>query len=196
MDADGVKASISVLCVLAGTALGVYAGFQMCASMHTTENVTPAPAERLPGGALKLERALQNAPAAQALPAAPVPPGAVVERRVRVVAQPAATPAPDAPCDCPPVTVDLALIREGEGRRVLAWSPDGRVIGGLDVPIVARLVPVPMPWAAGPSVGFDGSPGVWIDRELGRFEVGIEIHEDRRGQDSSLAGRVRIGWRW
>lgn len=199
MDADGVKASISAACVLAAAGIGVYSGMMIERSMEVPEDVSPAPEERLPGGGLKLERALQSAPDAQELPPTPVPPGATVERRVRVVAKPEPVSRADElpPCDCPPVTVDLALIREGEGRRVLAWSPDGRILGGLDVPIVAGLVPASQPWAVGVSYDpFDGTPGAWVERDLGRIRVGVDLHQERNALASGLAVRLRAGWRF
>jgi hypothetical protein len=207
MDADGVKASMSAVCVLAAAALGYYAGYMTRDSMEVPEDVSPAPAERLPGGGLKLERVLQEAPEARELPAAPVPPGATVDRRVRIVAQPSVnrsvesvdgTPrAGEGVDDCPPVTVDLALIRDGEGRRVLAWSPDGRILGGLDVPIVAGLVPASQPWAAGVSYDpFDGTPGAWVERDLGRIRIGVDVYQERNALASGLAVRLRAGWRF
>lgn len=39
---------------------------------------------------------------------------------------------------CPDVTVDLSLIRDKSGRRVVASSPDGEVLGGLDVPLFSE----------------------------------------------------------
>ena len=36
----------------------------------------------------------------------------------------------------PPVTVDLSLVREKDGsKRVVASSPDGAIVSGLDIPI-------------------------------------------------------------
>lgn len=196
MDADGMKASVSAVCVLAAAALGYYAGYMTRDSMQVAEDVTPAPEERLPSGALKLERAPESTPAAQELPAAPVPPGATVERRVRVVAAPTVE-GEKINMPCPPVTVDLALIREGEGRRVVAWSPDGRILGGLDVPIVAGLVPASQPWAAGLSYDpFGGTPGAWLDRDLGRIRVGVDVYQERNALASGLAVRLRAGWRF
>ncbi|MGB1561536.1 MAG: hypothetical protein ACPHN2_08570 [Sinimarinibacterium flocculans] len=207
MDVDGLKAIASAVCVLAGTAIGYYAGYMTRDSMEVIEDVSPAPEKRLPGGGLKLERALQSAPEAQELPAAPVQPGTVVERRARVVAAPRANKSaggdgePTGPAggveDCPPVTVDLALIREGEGRRVLAWSPDGRILGGLDVPIIEGIVPASQPWAAGVSYDpFDGTPGAWVERDYGRIRVGVDVYQERNALASGLAVRVRAGWRW
>ena len=211
MDVDGVRAALSSACVLVGTAVGFYAGFMTRDSMERPEDVTPAPEVRQADGSLILERAPETSPAAQELPPAPVPAGATVERRVRVVAQPVAklsgaelritksaeAVAHDGPCDCPPVTVDLALIREGEGRRVLVWSPDGRILGGLDVPVVAGLVPASQPWAVGVSYGpFDGTPGAWFERDLGRVRVGVDVYQARNALSSGLAVRLRAGWRF
>ena len=49
--------------------------------------------------------------------------------------------------DCPEpeaITIDLSLVRDKTGRRVVASSPDGQVVGGLDIPILDPL-PAPPP---------------------------------------------------
>lgn len=195
MDADGVKAAASVVCVLAAAAIGYYAGYMTRDSMQVDEDVTPAPEERLPGGGLKLERTLQSAPEAQELPAAPVPPGATVERRVRVVAQPVSDADELPACDCPPVTVDLALIREGDGRRVITWSPDGKIFGGLDVPIVPHSVFANRKWAAGIShEPFRELYGGWVDRDLGRIRVGAEIQQYEFREERGVEVWLKVGW--
>src|SRR3546814_2152003 len=125
------------------------------------ENVSAAPAQRQDDGSLIRVRA----PAEHAPPAPhAIPRHAVRERAIGVDLQPARE-------DCPPVHVDLSLIREGDGRRMIASSPDGEVIGGFDVPIVAGLVPPPTHrWAAG--VRYDPfwrAGGVWLARDVSRI---------------------------
>ncbi|WP_018609431.1 hypothetical protein [Uliginosibacterium gangwonense] len=173
------------------------------------ENTAPAAAQSQADGSQILART----PKQEALPPAPhvIPKGAVEERRISVTVKPrpaslhpypktAATPPADqssppaqAQTDCAPVTVDLSLIRQNGGRRVIASSPDGIVIGGLDIPIESALLPAAHPWAAGLSVGHDKSPGVWLERDLGRIRLGAEALRERAGD---LQARVRVGWSW
>lgn len=157
---------------------------------------TAAPAQRQADGALVLERR----PDAAAKPKQQIPPKAKVERLSRVKVQPAAIAEAGKPC--PPVTVDMTLVREADGgRRVLASSPDGQVVGGLDVPIdTAAPPPDTKRWAAGVSwAPADSVAGVWIDRDVPVFNqvvrVGVELNQVRTGMSAAgVEGRVRIGF--
>lgn len=128
-----------------------------------------------------------------------IPPRAKVERVTRVTVQPD-TPAPKAGQPCPPVTVDMTLIREPDGgRRVLASSPDGQVVGGLDVPAEpAAPLPAPRRWAAGLSWSpVTRTAGVWADRDLRvpllniQARLGVEAHQD---EAQGLDVRLRVGF--
>lgn len=59
---------------------------------------------------------------------------------------------------CPQVTVDLSLVRmPDQTRRVIASSPNGSVVGGLDVPIDNPKLPRIPRWTASALVGYDSS---------------------------------------
>ena len=59
---------------------------------------------------------------------------------------------------CPQVEVDLSLVRmPDQTRRVVASSPNGAVVGGLDVPIENPKLPRIMRWTASALVGYDSS---------------------------------------
>lgn len=136
-----------------------------------------APAERMESGALRLHRDPEP-PAADA-PATPeIRMGERLERRARVVVNPRKPG---------PVRTDLALIEQPDGgRRVVASSPDGDVIGGIDVPARKLIIPESRKWAAGLSASPTGKrPGVWIDRDVGRVRLGIELQPD--------GARIRAG---
>jgi len=61
---------------------------------------------------------------------------------------------------CPALTIDLALIRlKDQTRRVIASSPDGSIVGGLDVPIETPA-PFKIPrWSAAALAGYDTHAG-------------------------------------
>lgn len=164
--------------------------------MRPTPTPEPAaPQQRQTDGALLIER---QATTPTAKPKQQIPKRAKVERVAQVTVQPDA-PAPAAGQPCPPVTVDLSLIREPDGgRRILASSPDGEVVAGLDVPVEPMLV-MPAPakrWAAGLSWSpSERTSGVWIERDLWRVRVGLDIHQ-AGGLHTSASGvdaRVRVG---
>lgn len=164
---------------------------------------TPAPAVRQKDGALELERAPSGLsataqPGSTPLkPAQEIPKGATVERVVQVTVQPTATPSspgnpkldlgtlkmpsldplgsPHQGSICPPVRVDLSLIRlKDKSQRVLASSPDGTVVGGIDVPITPDTLPKIQRWTAEGIRGWDmqQGKGAWggeLSYERGRF---------------------------
>ena len=85
------------------------------------------------------------------VPPAPhiIPKGSKEERRISVTVKPADPkrdhppfkPEPDGQCRvpdtyvCPPVTVDLSIVRNDKGRDVIASSPDGTVLTAINIPI-------------------------------------------------------------
>lgn len=82
----------------------------------------------------------------------------------------------DDSCDCPPVTVDLSLVRmPDKTRRVVASSPDGVVLSGVDIP-VEPLPEVRMPrWtlSALAVADLEGTrPGAMLQRCLGPVVLG------------------------
>lgn len=154
-----------------------------------------APAVRQADGSLVLERKPDQSPP----PAAHnIPRGGVEERRVSVVVKPARgvvrTDPPDPAhvpadvstkqptldhvdsCDCPPVTVDLSIVRmPDKGRRVIASSPDGKILSGVDVPIEPQTAPRIPRWtlSAIAVADLDGiRPGALLTRRAGQFVVG------------------------
>ena len=145
-------------------------------------------------------RVLARAPNATAKAKHQTPPDSKLERVVAVTVQPDAQPAASGK-PCPPLEVDLSLVRlPDDTRRVVASSPDGQVVGGVDIPVAAAaLPPEPPAWAAGLSMNpTHQTLGVWLERDLSRFRVGVELNQARRAVDSPLnvEARVRIGWRF
>jgi hypothetical protein len=190
--------------LLIAVALSAYL-FGVHTSRPGVENIAPAAAQSQPDGSVILAREpVASAPAA-AKPKAKIPKGATLERQIRVTVKPRASlkipatqSAPAGTQACPPVTVDLSLVRDGDGRRVVASSPDGDVVGGIDVPVEAGIIPVSHPWAAGVSCNAGQScalrgTGAWVERDLGRIRVGAEAFKQT---DGHLQGRVRVGWVW
>jgi hypothetical protein len=151
----------------------------------TTVVEAPAAAARQSDGSLALERTGTNP---KAKSAAVVPKGGQAERSIRVDVQPARA-------DCPVCTVELTLVRmPDDTRRVVAASPTGIVLSGLDVPLVPLEVARDRPWAAGASYGVGGgSWGGWLDRDLGPLRLGAEINQTG---DARTEARVRLGWRF
>lgn len=91
-------------------------------------------------------------------------------------------------------TVDMSLIREKDGsKRVIASSPDGEIVGGLDIPI-ETLTYKSRVWAAGISVDpVHQVGGVWVERDIGRIRVGAEVGANRY---HDFETRLRVGVTW
>jgi hypothetical protein len=149
----------------------------------------------------------ERAPDPKAKPAHKLPDGAVAERVVQVSIQPnaesLAIPRGFAGGDATwlprPLTLDLTLARMPDGgRRVIASTPDGMVVKGIDVPV---SVPAVRNFrnAAGGAYSLGGGYGVWYHRALGgRWTVGAQVrHAPARGAEPARLGAdVLLGWRW
>lgn len=70
-----------------------------------------------------------------ALPPAPhkIPAGSVEVRRAHVTVQPHATSTDACAAACDPLDLDLSLVRDADGHRMVASSPNGAVTGGDDL---------------------------------------------------------------
>jgi hypothetical protein len=103
---------------------------------------------------------------------------------------------------CPPVTGDWSLGREEDGgRRFLVSSPDGTIVGGVDVPVESAAPPeAPLRWAAGLSWSHEQQTGgMWIERDVPVFNqvmrVGADVNQDRLHQDATgIDARLRNGF--
>lgn len=175
---------------------------------------------------------LERAPDANAKPAQEIPKGAKVERVVQVTVQPRAQAAqvpapatqtvqaatstasatnglespaaqPASPLLCPPVRVDLSLLRmPDQTRRVVASSPDGAVVGGVDIPVEAAA---PTPRVLKYAIGGiwnprDKTAGGFVDRDLGPLRLGVEGVQQRlsdvAGSRTTWAVQLRAGLRF
>lgn len=97
-----------------------------------------------------------------------------------------------------PIQIDLSLIREKDDtRRVIASSPDGEIVGGIDIPVDTPSTK-PRVWAAGISLDpIHQTPGVWIERDLMRLRIGVEANQVRaKSGDKNYELRIKAGMTW
>lgn len=155
------------------------------------EIVTAAPQVKQDDGSVIAERALQASLKGKPAPHK-IPKGAIEERRDTITVAPSPEAAASA---CPPVTVNLSLIRQGNERRVIASSPDGQVVSAVDVPIdPPPIPPEPRKWAAGLTYSTDRAPGAFLERDFGRIRLGVAI-EKAPGQQRPTE-RLQLGVTW
>ena len=140
----------------------------------------------------------------EAKPPHVVPKGATVERVVQVKVKPkvviadgikdAPSLSPDAKPANNPITVDLSLVRlTDDTKRVIASSPDGEIVGGMDIPI-ETLAYKPRVWAAGISVDpVHQVGGVWVERDISRIRLGVDAGVNKF---HDFETRLRVGVAW
>lgn len=169
----------------------------VCAGMYASWALygpKPAPPETYAASAVQSDGSvvLERKPNAVASAPMAIPKGAKVERVVQVKAKP--KPLASAMAWDTPVTIDLALVRQQDNtRRVIASSPDGEILGGVDIPIDARLISEQPQWAAGLSYDTNRKAGIWLDRDIGPFRAGIAMRQSDIG---GVRGEVRVGVRF
>ena len=65
--------------------------------------------------------------------------------------------------------------------RVIASSPSGKILSGIDFPLEALGgTPAGRPWAAGISFDTDLRVGAFVERDIGLFRIGLEASTNAR----------------
>jgi len=153
-------AIFTVALILFGFSAGMGLGWKLWKPKPPIQE-TAAPAVRNSDGSLTVARTPETVAQAQQVFQTPVlPKGAKVERKIEVTVQPTqATQVPALPQEGPamsqnkaatppevklgsPIRVDLTLVlMPDQTQRVIASSPDGTVVGGIDIPLVPDAPP-------------------------------------------------------
>lgn len=180
-------------CILGVVALAAAAGWWFGRPPPIVE--TSAPQVTQADGSLIVARA----PDAKAKPKQQIPRGAKLERTIHIEAQGQGLKLPNGEVKpCPPVSVDLSLVREPSGaKRVLASSPDGQIVGAVDIPVETLPTPEARPWAAGLSLNpINQTAGIWLERDIGRVRLGLDLNQARQSLAAPVGAelRVRVGW--
>ena len=193
MNRENVIVVLVIAAILAGG--GAVAGWYFTRPAKVIETAAPAVVQT--DGSTIVERAPTTP---KARPKQAVPKGAKVERVGSITAQ-GITPDEIKACTavpCPPVTIDTSLVRLPDGsKRVIVSSADGTILKGVDIPVETQEIPEPKVWAAGVSlVPQNQTMGVWIERDVARVRLGVEINQTRQTLASPVSAEVRIraGW--
>jgi uncharacterized protein YcfJ len=165
-------------------------------------DLTPAPEQRQPDLSLVLAREPNPSNSRSLEPKHVLPEGARSERIVQVKIQPnaesLAIPATVKGTEITwlprPFTLDLTLARMPDGGgRVVASTPDGAVVGGVDVP-VSEPTGKKYSHVAGALYTPGGGYGAWYHRSLGeRWVVGAQV---RYAPVVGVSADAVLGWRW
>ena len=84
-------------------------------------------------------------------------------------------------------------------KRVIASSPDGEIVGAVDIPVETAAPIESHPWAAGVSFNpITQTGGIWLERDIGRVRLGVDLNHARPNLAAPLAAeiRVRAGWKF
>jgi hypothetical protein len=192
---------------------GLALGWQLWRPQTVTE--TPAPEVIQEDGS----RVLERAPDPTARPAHQLPPGATLERVVRVEVRPDPLPAPvevprgtpdssvagvAAPrdtargCSCAPVTVELSLVRLEDGtRRVVASATGGTLLGGVDIPVESAAPAKVLRWSAGAEYDLAAKGwGGYLERDFDRLAfVPLPIRLGGSFTPRNVSSGPRVGLR-
>lgn len=78
---------------------------------------------------------------------------------------------------CPPIDISLALILDKDKQqRVEAYSINGEIVGGIDIPVRDITIPKEAKkWAVGMSYNTLEVKGLWVERDVGRIRLGAEV---------------------
>lgn len=156
-------------------------------------------------------KVVEKVPNAKEKPTAIIPKGSVVERVVKFTVK-AKTPVSEvsgrievserfaakamqvsetkAPlnvvdaCFCPPIDVEMVLVRnEDQTRSVVLKSDNGIILNAIDIPVeAAKRIEAQPVWAAGAVADpFKQTFGAFIDRDLGFMRVGLQLNQRNQG---------------
>ena len=186
--------------VLAGVAIfgaGIGLGWKIYSPKPLKPETWAAPVTQTDGSVI-----LERKPDPSAKPDQIVPKGAVVERVVHLTVQSHGQPLAEIPptsgsnpgvvanlpvatpqIPCPPMRVNLTLLRmQDESRRVVASSPDGDILDGVDIPVdAAKPQPKPLYWSGAGLVGYDNFRKI-------RVYGGAAVYS--RGPFTAVAGAI------
>jgi hypothetical protein len=101
-------------------------------------------------------------------------------------------------CDCPPVTVELSLVRMPDKTgRVIASSPDGKILTGIDIPLQSAVVQQSPRWtlSAIALADFDGiRPGGLLSHRAGHLVLGGGFLSDPGLRRPGAIVQFGFGW--
>lgn len=188
---------IAVVAVAIGLIAGVFVGHSLYYSPLKPEGQAFAVTQSDGSEIIKRD------PDAKAKPAHEIPKGAIVERIVKVIVRakpvaPAEAPSASEPiavaADCPPVNLDLSLVRmPDETRRVIVSSQNGDVLDGIDIPVeAAKPVSDDKKWSVGGTYFTNKIWAARVGRDIGPVTVSGEVLKFGRDEYFGIGGVLRF----
>lgn len=188
---------VGLVCLLIGGAGGLAMGWKL---YHTEQVIeTPKAEQRLEDlNVVVLQRLPENiAPSiSPEIKKAAKKVGGKLERAATVTVQPKVSESSPDNCKCDPVTVDIGLVDQGDGKRIVTHTDNGIIIGGTDVPLEPYTVSKETKWEVGlvmPVENYEGTGG-YVSRKLGPFSVGVQVAKPYA--DESYTAMATVGIRF
>lgn len=168
---------VGIVCLAAGILIGLSIGWKLYKPTEIIE--TAAPEQVLEDlNVVVLQRLPENI--------APSPPkelkkaarkiGGKLERTATVIIQPKVAEGSPAECECEEVKVDIGLVDQGDGKRIITHTEDGTILGGSDTPLEPYTAQKELKWEVGAVVPLENPEGVgaYASRKIGPFSLGIQ----------------------
>jgi hypothetical protein len=183
--------------------LGLGLGWKLWrGKMTTITRDVPGPAIILHDGGQVLEKKI----ASKSTIIQVIPDGAHVQEEGTIIFRPNPDPAPDDhPAKVPDAPhdfhINFALVTMADGsRRVVASSPEGKVVGGIDIVVDPhKPAPPPLRNSAGLVYGTtawgDTAKGIFYDRDWKFIRAGLEVTHNTYANVNRTAweGRIKVG---
>ena len=161
------------VCLVVGILIGLALGWKFYRPVQIVE--TAKPEVIILEDVVVLERKPEQAPPPKIEKAAKKL-GGKLERTATVRIQPQPTPASPADCECEEVKLDVGLVDEGDGKRIVVHTDDATILGGTDNPLEPYNAVKDLKWEVGAIVPVENPEGVgaYVSRKVGPFSVGIQ----------------------
>lgn len=188
---------VGAVCLVLGIAIGLAIGWKLYKPTQIIEAAAP-------------EQVLEdlNVVVLQRLPEniAPLPPpvlkkaakkiGGKLERTAHIVIQPEPTPESPPDCQCKEVKVDIGIVDQGDGRRIIAYAEDGTILSSRDVPLEPYVAEKPLKWEVGAVVPVENPEGVgpYVSRKIGPFSLGVQATQP--SQEEGWTAMATVGIRF
>lgn len=169
---------IAAVAGLIGLVLGIALGLGIGWKLYHHEQVVEAykPAIILKHDTIALERTPNQPPPKEVQQAAKQLHGKLT-RTATITLKP--KPKADAPagCSCEDIKVDVGVVDEGNGNRVVAHAEGAEITGGTDNPLIPYTMAKETKWEVGlvvPVENYQGTGG-YVSRKIGPFSVGLQV---------------------
>jgi hypothetical protein len=169
---------IGVVCLLLGIGIGLAIGWKLYKPTQIIETAQPEQVlEEIGVTVLQRLPETEAPPPPKPLQKAAKKVGGKLERTAHIVIQPEPTEDSPPDCKCKEVKVDVGVVDQGNGKRIIAYAEDGTILAGRDIPLEPYTAVKETKWEVGLVVPVENPQGIggYVSRKVGPFSVGLQI---------------------